>query len=166
MRSLSGVVLALALAALLGCSEQAAVISAPALRKPPPAASLPAADAEVPFHYSGGGGRDPFASYVLRMRDIERRSKEADATPLERFDLTQLQLQAIIWGSDRARALVLDPSGKGYVIGVGSPIGKNDGRVVRIAANVVLVKETYVDFRGRATTKDIEMRLSGAAQGG
>ncbi len=157
--------LVFALVVLVGCSEQAAVISAPAVRQPPPAL-VRSAEAETLFRYSGGGGRDPFASYVLHMRDVEKHSKRGEGTPLERFDLTQLELQAVIWGAERPRALVLDPSGKGYVIAIGSPIGKNDGRVVAIADDVVLVKETYVDFRGRATTKDIEMRLSGAAQGG
>ena len=52
------------------------------------------------------------------------------------------------------------------MIGLGSSLGKNDGRVVGIADNVVTIKETYVDFRGRATTKDIEMRLNALAQGG
>ena len=41
----------------------------------------------------------------------------------------------------------------------GTPIGKNKGRIVSILDNAVLVKETYVDFSDRATTKEVELRL-------
>lgn len=152
---------------LLGCSEQVEQISSAVGRKPPVApAPLRAAAVVTPVRYTGRAARDPFGSYVLLMRDVEASKPAGELTPLERFDLTQLTLQAIIWGTDNPRALVLDPSGKSYVIGLGSSLGKNDGRVVGIADNVVTIKETYVDFRGRATTKDIEMRLNALAQGG
>ena len=38
-------------------------------------------------------------------------------------------------------------------------MGKNEGRVIDIDDNLVIVKETYVDFLGQETTKDIEMRI-------
>ncbi len=84
---------------------------------------------------------------------------------MERFDLTQQMVTAILWGTDRPRALIRDPAGKGYIISAGAPIGKNKGRVVSIEDNLVRVKETYVDFRDRATTKEVEMRLY-ESQGG
>ena len=52
-----------------------------------------------------------------------------------------------------------DPSGESYIIAEGSPIGKNSGHVIAIHDSAVVVKETYVDFLGQETTKDIEMRL-------
>ena len=87
------------------------------------------------------------------------RTDSDQTTPLERFDLSQLEVTAIIWSTDRPRALVRDPAGKGYIVSAGMPIGKNKGRIVSIEDNIVLVKETYVDFRDRATTKEVEMRL-------
>ena len=39
------------------------------------------------------------------------------------------------------------------------------GRVVHIGDNLVLVKETYVDFAGEQSTKDVEMRIR-RSQGG
>jgi Tfp pilus assembly protein PilP len=47
----------------------------------------------------------------------------------------------------------------------GAAIGKNKGRVVKIHDNLIRVKETYVDFQDRATTKEVEMRLY-ESQGG
>ena len=41
----------------------------------------------------------------------------------------------------------------------GAGIGKNKGRVVRIDDNRVVVKETYVDFHNKATTKEVDLYL-------
>jgi Tfp pilus assembly protein PilP len=72
----------------------------------------------------------------------------------------------VIWGTANPRAILTDPTGKGYIIAEGTPIGKNQGRVIQIANSGVTVKETYVDFLGNATTKDIELRLQGRKKGG
>jgi Tfp pilus assembly protein PilP len=66
---------------------------------------------------------------------------------------------------EQPKALIEDPSDKGYIVAEGAAIGKNKGRIVSIDDNLVLVKETYVDFSGKASTKDIEMRLH-LSQGG
>lgn len=124
-----------------------------------PTASEPQAadgEAEEEYRYDPTGKPDPFRSFVLAL---QKPTGTAGTTPLERFDLSQLYLTGIIWATERPRALVKDPSGKAYIVGEGTPIGKNEGRVVRISDNAVTVKETYVDFLGKATTKDIELRL-------
>jgi type IV pilus assembly protein PilP len=111
---------------------------------------------EEDFRYDPTGKADPFRSFVKAFLAAQ----ESSATsPLEKFDLSQLHVSAIIWGNEDPRALISDPSGKGYIVSEGTSMGKNRGRVVRIDDNLVLVKETYVDFHGKATTKDIEMRL-------
>jgi type IV pilus assembly protein PilP len=107
------------------------------------------------YRYDPAGKPDPFRSFVKLQDELG----DGLTTPLERFDLTQLEVTAIIWGADRARALIRDPAGKGYIVSSGTPIGKNKGRVISIQDNVVVVKETYVDFRDRATTKEVELRL-------
>lgn len=107
------------------------------------------------YRYDPTGKPDPFRSFVRMDDDLE----EGITTPLERFDLSQLEVTAIIWKSDRPRALIRDPAGKAYIVSEGTPIGKNKGRIVSILDNAVLVKETYVDFSDRATTKEVELRL-------
>ena len=52
-----------------------------------------------------------------------------------------------------------------YIVEEGTRVGKNDGRVIHIGDNLVLVKETYEDFAGERTTKDVELRIRGS-QGG
>ncbi len=113
------------------------------------------ADEPEEYRYDPTGKPDPFRSYVRLQDEFD----DGITTPLERFDLSQLEVTAIIWSSERPRALIRDPAGKGYIVSTGTPIGKNKGRIVSIEDNLVLVKETYVDFRDRATTKEVEMRL-------
>lgn len=115
------------------------------------------------FAYDPTGKRDPFRSFVL---DEAARRSEHERGPLEQFDLSQLTLVAVVWGTQRPRALVTDPSGRGYVVQEGTPIGKNEGQVIRISDNSLLVRETYVDYLGEATSKEIEMRVRSKAQGG
>jgi type IV pilus assembly protein PilP len=108
------------------------------------------------YLYDPIGKRDPFRSFILdRLKEMDSASKG----PLEQFDLSQLSVNGIVWETERQRALILDPSGQGYIIQEGDPIGKNDGRVIAIDDNVVVVREAYVDFHGETTTKEIEMRV-------
>lgn len=115
------------------------------------------------YRYITQGKRDPFRSFVL---DQSNQVAEEERGPLEQFDVSQLTVVAVVWGTGRARAMIEDPSGRGYIIQEGTPIGKNDGYVVRISDNSVLVEETYVDFSGEETNNEIEMRVRTMTQGG
>ncbi len=84
---------------------------------------------------------------------------------MEQYELGQLSVSAIVWETNRPRALVTDPGGMAYVVKEGSRVGKNDGLVIHIGDNLVLVKETYIDFAGEQTTKDVEMKIR-RSQGG
>ena len=83
----------------------------------------------------------------------------AMGTPLEQFDVSQLSLIAVVWKTGSARALVEDPAGQSYIIAKGTRIGKNEGMVTVIDDNLVVVNETYEDYLGNVTKKDIEMRI-------
>ncbi len=110
------------------------------------------------FVYSSAGRRDPFRSFEWEQLKLDA-INAGESTPLERFDVSQLSLLGVVWDVNSARALIQDPSGMSYVIGTGPRLGKNDGRVIRIDDNLVIVKETYVNFEDRATTKEVEMYL-------
>jgi len=126
----------------------------PAMTKPSKAeAALPVAAA---YHYDPTDKTDPFKSYIRREVTLEN---EETSSPLERFDLSQLIVMGIIWGAEEPRALIRDPTGKGYIVKAGTPIGKNKGRILRIEDNKVVVKETYLDHLDRATTKEVELEL-------
>jgi Tfp pilus assembly protein PilP len=106
--------------------------------------------------YDRTGKRDPFRSFVLdRLKELAAHTKG----PLEQFDVNQLTLHGVVWETNRPRALVADPSGQVYVVREGDPIGTNEGAVVRIDDNLMLVRETYIDTMGEPTTKETEMRV-------
>jgi len=115
----------------------------------------------VGFIYDPIGRRDPFRSFILdRLRD-----DDAIKGPLEEYDLSQLEVAGMVWRGDKRRALVIDPSGQGYVVEEGDKIGKNDGRVLEIGDSMTRVREQYVDAYGEKTTKEIDMRIR-QSQGG
>lgn len=108
------------------------------------------------YRYDREGKRDPFAPFRLDAPVAE----EGDpGGPLEQYELEQLEVVALVWDSRAPRAMVSDPSGSTYTVQVGSRMGKNDGKVIHIGDNLVLVKETYVDYAGEQTTKDVELRV-------
>jgi Tfp pilus assembly protein PilP len=115
------------------------------------------ATVEEGFHYDRRGMRDPFRSFEWEQMGLDSLSDEGG--PLEQFDVSQLSLVGVVWHAANARALVQDPSGMSYIVAEGARIGKNDGRVTRIDDNLMVVKETYEDWQGEETTKDIEMRI-------
>lgn len=117
------------------------------------------------YYYDPRGKRDPFRSF--RFVDSEGESGEDREAfgPLVDFELEQLELSAVIWDATNPRALILDPGGRSYIVREGSPIGKNRGQIIHIGDNLVLVKETYENFAGEKTTKDVELRIR-LSQGG
>jgi type IV pilus assembly protein PilP len=119
------------------------------------------ASSDRDYFYDPRNKRDPFRS----IRFVDDGPEDKDFGPLGDFELGQLELQAVIWDATNPRALILDPGGRSYIIREGSAIGKNNGQVIHIGDNLVLVKETYEDFAGTRTTKDVELRIR-LSQGG
>ena len=138
-----------------------AVAPPPAVKPAVPVATVDpisgVAQIETGYSYDATGKRDPFRSFVWDRPD--KMETLAEAGPLGQFDLSQLEVVAVVWRTGNARALVEDPSGESYIIGAGAAIGKNRGHVISIDDNTVVVKETYVDYLGQETTKDVEMRM-------
>ena len=112
------------------------------------------------YTYETRGKRDPFEPYryiaPVRMKDHG---------PLMAYELQQLSVVAVVWDTGNPRALVTDPRGDTHLVRKGTAIGKNDGLVIHIGDNMVLVKETYIDFAGEVTTNDVELRIR-SSQGG
>ena len=111
--------------------------------------------------YEQAGKRDPFRSFKYD----ESAQPESRVGPLADYELSQLAVVAVVWDTDKARALVSDPGGRAFVLQKGSLVGKNRGRVMAITDNMVRVRETYVDFEGQRSTKDVEMRIRGNQEG-
>jgi len=107
------------------------------------------------YSYQAVGKRNPFQSYFEEIRPDEpsrRRSK------LERLELDQLKLVAVMIGTATPRAMVEDPDGRGHMVKIGTLIGRNGGQIERIGARHLVIHEEVRTPSGRFV-HPVTMRL-------
>jgi type IV pilus assembly protein PilP len=112
---------------------------------------------EVEYSYNPAGKSDPFKPFI-QLASV-RGGSRAVLTPLQKFDISQLKLVAIITAPGGNIALVEDVAGKGYFLKKGTWIGKNDGKVTKILKDKVIIEEVYQDIFGQTKTNEISMSL-------
>jgi len=102
--------------------------------------------------------RNPFKPFVVKA--LERAPEVVEPrVPLQRFEMGQLKLVAIIWGIDSPTAMVEAPDGKGYIIKKGDLIGNRNGVVARVEKDKVIVEERFKNYLGEVQTQEIELKL-------
>lgn len=69
-------------------------------------------------------------------------------TPLKDYELSQMGVNGVLIHGVR-KASVMTPDCRSTTVKVGDPIGIHDGYVVDISLQGILVKETYIDIKGR-----------------
>jgi type IV pilus assembly protein PilP len=120
------------------------------------------------FFYDPRGKHDPFESLFevetesVGIAPAERtvKKKRMPLTPLQRVSLGQLKLVAIVLSPTGNKALVEEPSGKGYVISKGTYIGQNYERVKDILKDRVIVEGEVEDFvTGSTKLQTTELKL-------
>jgi Tfp pilus assembly protein PilP len=151
---------------------------------PKPAAKVsakeaPRPDAEVrvepplptSYSYNPQGKRNPFQPLVVEKpsgppskKKVEQaakreKEKEVPATPLERLDLSALKLVAVVWNIPHPRAMVEDSTGKGYILSLGTRIGKNQGQVTQITSAGVIITEKVEGADGKLRPLETPLRL-------
>ncbi len=82
-----------------------------------------------------------------------------DQLPIQSFDTEKFKVSGIVTGLKANSALVIDPSGKGYVVKEGMQIGNNDGYVKKITDTVVEVEESFRDDNGRVRKRLVKLML-------
>lgn len=112
--------------------------------------------AEIAYAYSPIGKRDPFRSL---FDQLQREEGSQQLTELQKFELDQLRLVAIVSRIATPYAMVEDPESKGHTLTRGTLIGKNWGRVAEINPECVVIKEEYRDYTGRKVTNKTDMCL-------
>ncbi len=117
--------------------------------------------------YNPEGKLDPFASlYKDKPITVSATGRKLlqeprrPLTPLEKVDLSQLKLVAIIRALSGNIALVEEASGKGYVIKKGTYIGTRSGKVGKILPDRIIVEEESEDFSGKVSVREIEVKLN------
>jgi type IV pilus assembly protein PilP len=113
-----------------------------------------AEDGESP-PYNPVGRRDPFRPFMFDLR--KREPENVELTPLQRYDLGQLTVVGTMWEMNPPRAMVEDSAGMGFIVTIGTPIGRNGGVVAAIEPRRVIVEEKTVDFYGNEQVNRIVM---------
>jgi len=88
------------------------------------------------FTYNPIGLRDPFVPLVQEVRKSIKKPKK-DLGPLEKFQLNQFRLMAMLIIKGTPMAMVKAPDGKSYTVKPGDNIGSNEGIVKRIETKVM-----------------------------
>ena len=122
-----------------------------------------------PRIYDPEGRINPFTPLFQKKPEAEEKDKgearkrkrkvRVPQTPLEKVDLAQLKLVAIMHMQSGPRALVEESSGKGYVVRKGTYMGLHSGQVVEIAGDRVIVEEEVENLLGNFEIKKRELKL-------
>ena len=128
-------------------------IAAPEQAAPALEQAAPAANDAV---YDPVGKRDPFRPPRANQTTLAGEAR----TPLQRYDIGQLRLVAVIYDASTPRAVVEDDAGLGYIVRVGTPIGANGGAVKAIERGKLRVEEESIDFYGDRQASEVVMELA------
>lgn len=118
-------------------------------------------DETASYHYDAKGKIDPFKPFLnLEVAKVTTKvNRPVPRTPLEEVGLDQFKLVGIALGSNRKAAMVEDNKKKGYIIGEGTVIGHNRGRVVEILRDRVIIEERIPDAAGKNKTQRTVIKL-------
>lgn len=111
------------------------------------------------FVYRQTGRPDPFLPFMTTLQPAGEEEDPEELTGLRRFEPGQLRLTAIVLGAGGPLAMVEDASGLGYIIRAGTAIGRS-GRVERIAAGRVVIRQEMVSWTGESQYRTVEMVLN------
>jgi Tfp pilus assembly protein PilP len=115
--------------------------------------------------YNPVGKVDPFAPLYKEEAKTKPqvvakpKGPERPRTPLEKLDLGQLKLTAIVTSNGYKRALVEEATGKGYVVTVGTRIGLERGTITEIDQGRIVIEHQTEDDFGKATSQKRELKL-------
>jgi len=115
--------------------------------------------------YSAEGKIDPFTPLVKDRTKETKESQVVDKkpkrflTPLEKLDLSQVKLVAVVMTETGNIAMVEEASGKGYMVDIGTAMGRNGGKVAFIESDRITVVERVKDYKGTTVSRSHELIL-------
>lgn len=154
---------ALLLALGMACPSPASINKSPNTGAAPAQAAVNAEDQKPEdevYTYQSSGRRDPFLSLIYEAEAARKKQKNQMRIPIEQYDVDQMALEAIVTGNGiPSYALVRLPNGKHYTLREGSVAGANRGKVVQIAPDHIVVRETVRDLTGRMNIHNVILKL-------
>ncbi len=120
-----------------------------------------------PMQYSSDELRAPFvlpkeaviASQPVVKKDCWQPAPRKRIGKLERFPLSQLRLKGVMGSGNSISGLVQTPKGTVVKVKNGNFLGQNNGRVIRIAPNFLLINETLPDGLGCWQKRKVKLAL-------
>lgn len=115
--------------------------------------------------YDSKGKLNPFLPLLQKKEEtgvttpIDDGKPKRILTPLEKMDLSQLKLVAVILMKNKQLAMVEETTGKGYEVRIGTYMGKNSGQVSKINQSSIVVKEYVKDYKGKRKAHFQEIKL-------
>lgn len=108
------------------------------------------------YIYDATGKPDPFIPLIAETEPTKVTMPQQVAkpiTPLQRYNLNDLKLVAVISKQGEASALLEDSAGFGYIVKRGMLVGKNEGVIKKIIDNGIIVEERIYNAMGDLETK-------------
>jgi type IV pilus assembly protein PilP len=112
------------------------------------------------YAYDPKGRRDPFLSIIeasKKEREVEKKKKSLK--PSEAYDVPDIKVVAIAMDKNRYYAMVQLPDKKYFTIREGMTLGLYGGKVIKIDAGSVVVREYIKDYKGDIQPKDTILKL-------
>lgn len=112
--------------------------------------------APMEYRYDPRGRRDPFRSILVT---IQTNRRIGDLPPLQRVDIVDMKLTAVVWGGLGYSAMIETPDGKSYTVRVGTLLGPNDGVIRKVMTNHLKIQEKATDIFGVTKTRNVILEL-------
>lgn len=147
-------------AILTGCKKEAIEPAqvAPVKKVVAPVETAMTTEKMPEYVYNPAGKRDPFKTFI-EAGTGKKAHGVAPVTPLQSYDLAALRLVGIMLLPGKKVAIIEDPTGKGYHVKVGTSIGMNDGVVVEILKDEVVVEEKYLDETAQTRARKVSVKI-------
>ena len=121
------------------------------------------------YRYNPEGKPDPFKPFI-KVVEKKNPAEKAPGTqlteeqavflsPLQRFSTEEFRLTGIVLTGTKKFAMVESPEGKHYILHRNTLIGVNEGRVIKIFSDSVVVLEKIKDFEGNTNMERVVLTL-------
>ena len=111
------------------------------------------------YTYQSLGRRDPFRSLIETVEETATGESAINRPPIERYNVSQLKLIAVVSAGSDAYALVVLPDGKSYTLREGMNVGLHGGIVKEIRSDQVVVDVEFKDHKGKIKTEEVFLKL-------
>lgn len=112
------------------------------------------------YLYSPQGRRDPFLSIIeATKKEREAERKKRKVRPAEVYDAADINVIAIAGDKEGYYAMVQLPDKKYFTIKEGMTLGLYGGKVTKITAQGVILREYVKNYKGELQPKDTILKL-------